>query len=232
MSFSFIIYSERRLRFPFTQNADGQEIEGLTHLCSHCLQPEHDEMCAHHIYMCYHCYRLNFNTLNCVCKLRSGIQMYDLPQSFRFVGTPTARPFLDVKIASKTIPGLMDTSSEKSSIDEMLARFVLKMDMFRNSILPSEVRVPIQIGENTFPLKCKVKKLEPSVHLYLAMDFFYFCPFDLTINSTFINSQKYWNTAHHTDIDYVYNHARGKYLHKKLEALNYDYFQTKTQRKF
>lgn len=125
----------------------------------------------------------------------------------------------------------MDTSLEQSSIDELLARFVLNMDMFQESILPSELRVLIEVGENMFPLKCKVRKLEPTVHLHLAMDFHFFCPFDLTVNRITINSQKYWRTSHYEDIDYVYNNNRGQVLRRKLTEIGEDSFKIVYPRK-
>lgn len=174
--------------------------------------------------------------MNCVCKLKSGIQMYDLPQSFRFVGTDilSPRPFTDVKIGTKTIPALMDTSRTQSSIDETLARFVLNLNMFDHSheAIPSEVKVKIEIDDVKLPLKCKVRKLEPGVHMYLGMDFYFCYPFDLTINRVTLNSQNYWNTTHHEEIDFVYNHLRGRFLKRKLLDIQYEPFKTKYFRRF
>ncbi|KAL5278361.1 hypothetical protein ACFFRR_003156 [Megaselia abdita] len=191
-------------------------------------------MCDEHVQMCYHCYRLNFTTMNCICKMRSGFRMYDHPQTLRFVGSPVARPFIDVTIMKKTIPGMIDTSSKKSSIDETLARVILNLDMFQRDedVIPAEVRVPIDIGDTRLPLTCSVKPMEPSVHLLLAMDFLYFHPIELSINNVTINTQTYWNTLHHEDLEFVYNHRRGRILRRKLDDIGWDNFQTKSQRKF
>lgn len=160
--------------------------------------------------------------------------MYDQPQSIRFIEHPVSRPFTDVTINKRTIPGLMDTSSFQSSIDKTLARFVMNVSLFeqQNVVIPSELRVPIEINGAVCPLKCKVKKLEPGIHLQLAMDFYYFHPFDLNVNGVRINSQKYWNTTHHEEIDFVYNHHRGRFLKRKLTQIRQDDFQTKTRRRF
>ncbi|KAL5278888.1 hypothetical protein ACFFRR_006950 [Megaselia abdita] len=191
-------------------------------------------MCDKHVFMCYHCFRLNFSTMSCVCKLQSGVAMYDCPQSFRFVGYPISRPFIDVKIKNRTIPGLMNTSEIQSSIDETLAMFVLGLSMFNdgNVMLPEVLKVPIEINNTVMPLTCKIKRMEPGIHLHLAMDFHFFQPFDLSINNVTINSQKYWNTSHHEAIDYVYNHRRGTMLRRKLTDIGLDDFKIKTYRRF
>lgn len=209
-------------------------MEGLPYLCRHCLEPEHEDMCDKHVYMCYHCYRLNFSTLSCICKLESGVDRYDCPQSLRFVGQPISRPFRDVKIKKRTIPGLVNTSEIQSSIDETLAKFVLGLTPFDQAeiALPEVMKVPIEIGNVIMPLTCKIKKMEPGVHLQLAMDFHFFYPFDLSINRVTVNSKKYWNTTHHEEIDFVYNHRRGTMLRRKLTDIGQDYFENKTYRKF
>lgn len=160
--------------------------------------------------------------------------MYDLPQALRFVGKPVSRPFIDVIIKGKTIPGLVNTAEIQSSIDETLAKFVLGWSMFSQfkETLPTEMRVPIKINGKQLPLKCKVRKMEPGIHLKLAMDFTFFEPFELTVNRLHVTSQKYWNMNHHEDIDFVYNHPRGAALRRKLTAIQQDNFENKTTRKF
>lgn len=215
----------RRLRLP--------SVDNLGHLCSHCLQPEHLKRCDQHVQMCYHCFRLNFTTANCICKLRSGIAMYDHPQTLRYVGSQNARPFTDVTIMKKNFPGLIDTSSTQSSVDETLARFVLGLDLFAPNVnLPSDIRVPIEVDNTVYQLKCRIRNLEPGIHLYLAMDFHFLHPFTLSINGVNVNSRQYWTMDNPNDVDYVYNHHRGQNLRRKLENLRVDNFQSKYSRKF
>lgn len=153
--------------------------------------------------------------------------MYDLKQSLRFVGIPVSRPFIDVTINKKTVPGLMDTGSTQSRIDETIARFVLNLSVFRNPevVIPEVVKVTVRRGETEIPLRCKVEQLEPGVHLMLGMDFFYFFPFDMTITNIEINSRKFWKNQHHRVVGYVYNHKRGRILRHKLESIGYGEFQ-------
>lgn len=127
----------------------------------------------------------------------------------------------------------MDTSNTQSSIDETLARFVKKIDSFEQNVqLPADIRVPIEFNNQMYEFKCKVRKLEPGIHLYLGMDFHYFHPFTLSINRVHVNSRQFWAMEHHNDIEYVYNHHRGQNLRRKLESLQMDNFKAKYFREF
>lgn len=200
--------------------------EAEADICRHCYQTDHMRRVCNEVSIvaCSICYKLNVFTTWC-CERKNRKEITDqVHQVLRFAGNPVPRIFIDVNILFKNIPALINTGLTRSVIDYSLARYIRGFDAFTEDDwlkTATGMKVPIRLRRVEHYIDCRIRNLEPGIHLELGMDFLMLLPFRLTFDNITLNTKANWATTHHEEINYVYNMPRGYELRKWLHKHNF-----------
>lgn len=205
-------------------------------ICRSCFQVDHRRSACNQvpIVACSECYKMNVFTTNC-CQRNGREEIQGQRQVLRFAGFPIPRMFMDVNVLTVNIPALIDTGSERSSIDSYLANMMTDMQIFGDTEdcfkTSTGMSVPIGIRGTVHWMNCEIKRLPPTIHLVLGMDYFMMRPFSFTFENVTLNSRRNWPIRHHEETNYVYNTPRGQELRQYLGRRRDYRFQSSSRKR-
>lgn len=149
-----------------------------------------------------------------VQELRLSSPLYNIP-----------RIFLDIKILGRTFAAVLNTFSRRTWVDFAIKVFISRRDpeSIRNHISPypeETIPVPIEFHMVHSIHSAIVRPMDDDddeVLIHIGMDFLMDRGISMNLGGITLDTRQSWVTTHPDDIEFVYNHPRGRLLRQALE---------------
>lgn len=136
----------------------------------------------------------------------------------QFARSPTARYIINLVLASKPIPAVIDTGITQSKMDVSILSFLHCHDSTHHyDHLTRMCQVPVKWKGKEMKMSFRVERSREN-QIALGTDFLKKCGFEMILDGVCLNINNPWKTSHQDAIEFVYNQDRGKELERIIRT--------------